>query len=133
MRNILLAVAVLGLSAASSVAAPTPNAGGKFVVDHKEERATLTQDQVNEVVKAKLGEVNDCWQLLPEDQRKKDAKAVLKLEIDEGGEVQQVDVVGLPEQAVTCISKVAIAWVFPQTDGSAETAKFDYPVKLAAE
>lgn len=136
MRNILLAFAALGLSAASSVAAPTtkaPKAGEKFEVTHKEDRAALTKEQVAEVMQTKLGEVNDCWQLLPEDQRKKDAKAILNLEIDEGGEVQQVGVVGLPDQAVECISKVAISWVFPQSDGSADTAKFAYPVKLVAE
>jgi len=132
MRNILLSVAILGLSAASSVAAPTPKGGDKFEVKHTEERAALTQEQVDEVVKTKLGEVQDCWEILPADQRKKDAKAILNLEIDEGGEVQQVAITGLPEQAVQCISQVAIRWVFPQTDGSADTAKFAFPVKLAA-
>ena len=120
------------LTALSATAVAAPKVGEKFVVTHKEDRAALTIDQVEEVMQAKLGEVTTCWEALPADQRKKDAAAVLKLEIDEGGEVQQADVSGLPDDAARCISKAAVAWVFPQTDGSADTAKFAYPITLRA-
>jgi hypothetical protein len=132
---LLVIVTALGL-AAPALAAPTAatkaKVGEKFVVGHKEDRLALTQAQVADVMKAKLGEVTTCWQQLPADKRKKDASAVLQLEIDEGGEVQTVDVAGLPDDAARCISKAAVAWVFPPTDGSADTAKFAYPVTLRA-
>lgn len=127
-------VTALGL-AAPALATPQaakPKVGEKFVVTHKAERVALTPAQVDEVMKAKLGEVTTCWQQLPADKRKKDASAILQLEIDEGGEVQTVDVAGLPDDAARCISRAAIAWVFPQSDGSADTAKFAYPVTLRA-
>jgi hypothetical protein len=138
MTKLLVMISVLGL-AMPSFAAPAPKAapakpkcGDKFVVDHKEDRATLTQAQVDEVVKAKLPDVTACWHQLPADQRKKTASAVLKLAIDDGGEVQTVDVDGLPDDAARCIAKAAVAWVFPQTDGQADAAKFSYPLTLAA-
>jgi len=139
MAKFLVVLGVLGL-ASPSFAAPAPKSGGakpkggdKFVVDHKDDRATLTQAQVDEVVKAKLPDVTACWHQLPADQRKKDASTVLRLTIDDGGEVQTVDVDGLPDDAGRCIAKAAVAWVFPQTDGQADAAKFSYPLTLAAK
>lgn len=138
MTKLLVMISVLGLAApsfAAPAAKPAPaklRCGDKFVVDHKEDRATLTQAQVDAVVKAKLPDVTACWHQLPADQRKKTASAVLKLAIDDGGEVQTVDVDGLPDDAARCIAKAAVAWVFPQTDGQADAAKFSYPITLAA-
>jgi hypothetical protein len=126
---------VLGL-AAPSIAAPAKtkalNCGESYVVGHKAAPTGLTAAQIDEVIKAKLGEVTACWHRLPAEQRKKDASAVLKLVIDDGGEVQTIDVAGIPDDAGRCIVKAAVAWTFPQTDVKVDAASYSYPVVLRA-
>jgi hypothetical protein len=136
MSKMLLVLATLGLATPSFAApAPTskqPNAGEKYVVGHEAQKTALTQAQVEEVMKTKLADVDACWRRVPADQRKKDASAVLKIEIDDGGEVQTVDVAGVPGDAARCIAKAAVAWTFPETDFHADAASFAYPVTLRA-
>ncbi len=137
----LVILATLGLVAPAlavpqAKAAPTKvkqlNCGDKYIVGHEVEHSALTQAQIDGVMKAKLGEVTACWNRLPATQRKKDTNAVLKLAIDDGGEVQTVDVAGIPDDAARCIAKAAVAWTFPQTETQAEPASYAYPVVLRA-
>lgn len=135
---LLVMVAVIGF-AAPALAAPTakaapakPKCGDKYVVGKEAERTALTPAQIDAVMKAKLGEVSACWNNLPAAQRKKDANAVLKLTIDDGGEVQTVDVAEVPEDAARCIAKAAVAWTFPQTDAQIDPPSYLYPVVLRA-
>ena len=115
MRNqLFVALAVLGLSAPA------------FAQEHR-----LSQAQVDEVMKTKVGEVQACWQQLPETQRAKDTTAVLSLEIDDTGEVQTVTIAGQPSELEHCVAIAAAAWDFPRTDVKADALMFQYPVALA--
>jgi hypothetical protein len=90
----------------------------------------LTDGQVATVVKAKLADVQYCWNRLPAGQRKTDATAVLRLAIDATGEVETVDVGGLVSQeAQRCIAVAAAKWQFPVAD---ELGEFEYAVALRA-
>ena len=63
-----------------------PNCGEKYVVGKKDTAPkALTQAQIDEVMATKVGEVEGCWQQLPDDKRKHDITAVLSIEIDDGG------------------------------------------------
>lgn len=141
---LLAMLGVLGLCG-PVVAAPKPqarkaapakrlNCGESYVVGKKDSgRTALTQAQVDEVLKTKVGEVEACWTKLPADQRKKDVAALLTLEIDDSGEVQTVDVAGVPDEAQRCIAVAAVAWEFPRTDVKADAASFTFPVALKAK
>jgi hypothetical protein len=96
-------------------------------------RTSLSQAQVEDVLKTKVGEVEACWTKLPADQRKKDVSAVLKLEIDDDGEVQTVEVANVPEETQRCIAVAAVAWEFPRTDVKADAASYTFPVALKAK
>lgn len=88
----------------------------------------LTQLQVDQVVKAKLGDVQYCWNRLPASQRRSDTTAILELAIDATGEVETVDVHGsVPQEAARCISAAAAAWQFPVAD---QAGDFEYAVAL---
>ena len=105
--------------------AQTPTGDAKEV-----KKVVLSQGQFSEVVKAKLGDVEYCWDRLPELQRKADTTAVLKLEIDPSGEVETVGVDGkIPEETQRCIAVAAAKWEFPMAD---ELAQFEYAVALRA-
>jgi len=109
------------------------NCGESYVVGPKDSgRKDLTQAQVDEILRTKVGEVEACWTKLPADRRKKDVSAVLTLEIDDTGEVQTVEVAGVPEETQRCIAVAAIAWEFPPTDAKADAASFAFPVALKA-
>jgi hypothetical protein len=93
-------------------------------------KKVLTQGQVATVVKAKLADVQFCWNRLPAVQRKADTTAILKLAIDATGEVETVDVGGpVPQDASRCIQLVAAKWQFPVADQSGD---FEYAVALRA-
>jgi hypothetical protein len=93
-------------------------------------KKTLTQQQVDEVARTKLDDVEFCWNRLPAKQRKADATAILKLAIDATGEVETVDVGGLvPAEASRCIAVAAAKWQFPVADQSGD---FEYAVALRA-
>jgi hypothetical protein len=97
-------------------------------------KASLSEAQVDEVVKSKLGEVQTCWVGLPEDKRKADTSIVLKLEIDDNGEVQTVDVNGkIADEAQRCIAVAAAAWEFPVTDVKIDAEYFEYALALRAK
>lgn len=110
------------------------NCGESYVVGPKDSgRTSLTQAQVDEVLKTKVGEVEACWTKLPADQRKKDVSAVLTLEIDDTGEVQTVEVTNVPDEAQRCIAVAAVAWEFPRTSAKADAATFSFPLVLKAK
>lgn len=93
-------------------------------------KKTLTDGQVAIVVKAKLADVQYCWNRLPPAQRKVDTTAILKLAIDATGEVETVDVGGLVSlDAQRCIAVAASKWQFPVAD---EVGEFEYAVALRA-
>jgi hypothetical protein len=93
-------------------------------------KKVLSQLQVNAVVKAKLADVQYCWNRLPAAQRKLDATALLTLAIDATGEVETVDIGGqLPQDASRCIAVAAAKWQFPVADQAGE---FEYAVALRA-
>ncbi|HEY6039982.1 MAG TPA: hypothetical protein VIV58_37125 [Kofleriaceae bacterium] len=115
MRNqLFVALAVLGLGAPA------------FAQEHR-----LTQAQVDDVMKTKVGDVEACWQNLPDDQRKKDATAVLAMEIDDTGEVQTVTIAGQPSELERCVAVAAASWEFPRTDVKADALMFSYSVSLS--
>ena len=115
MRNqLFVALAIVGLCAPA------------FAQEHR-----LTQSQVDEVMKTKVGEVQACWQNLPDTQRAKDTTAVLALEIDDTGEVQTVTIAGQPSELEHCVAIAATAWDFPRTDVKADALMFQYSVSLA--
>ncbi len=141
-KTLAFAVIIVGfatpvLAAPTKAVAPTKgkqlDGGASYVVGRKLAAPTLTPAQIDEVMKAKLGEVTACWHRLPVEQRKKDTSAVLKLEIDDGGEVQTIDVAGIPDDAARCIAKAAIAWTFPETDVKIDAATYKYPIALRAD
>ena len=150
----ILGVLVLGAPAFAKVATPNKPAAtskksaqapapqsqvtAKRVAPASDERDrgkdSLSESQVDEVVKAKLGEVETCWQQLPEDKRKTDANIVLKLEIDDNGEVQTVDVTGkIADDAQRCIAVAAAAWEFPVTEVKIDAQYFAYALALHAK
>jgi hypothetical protein len=97
-------------------------------------KLALSESQVDEVVKGKLGDVQTCWTSLPEDKRKADTSIVLKLEIDDNGEVQTVDVTGkIADEAQRCIAVAAAAWEFPVTDVKIDAEYFEYALALRAK
>jgi hypothetical protein len=111
-----------------------PNVGASYVVGRKDSgRTQLTQAQVDEVLKSKVGEVEACWERAPDDKRKKDVNAILSLSIDDDGEVQTVEVAGVPEETERCVAVAAVAWEFPRTDVKADASSFTYPVALHAK
>lgn len=115
MRNkLLVAFAVLGLGAPA------------FAQEHR-----LTQAQVDDVMKTKVGEVQACWQNLPDDRHGKTTTAVLSLEIDDTGEVQTVTIAGQPTELERCVAVAAASWEFPRTDVKADALMFEYRVPLA--
>ncbi len=116
--------------------APTkkPNCGEHYVVGPKDAgKKSLSQDQIDEVMKTKVGEVETCWLRLPEDKRKKDTTAQLKLEIDDSGEVQTVETAGVPDDAQRCIAVAAAEWEFPRVDVKADAATYSYSIALHAK
>jgi hypothetical protein len=141
---LLAIVGVLGLCG-GAVAAPKSqarkaapakrlNCGESYVVGKKDAgRTALSQTQVEDVLKTKVGEVEACWTKLPADQRKKDVAAVLTVEIDDTGEVQTVEVAGVPEETQRCVAIAAVAWEFPRTDVKADAASYAFPVALKAK
>ena len=137
MKSVLLLAAlcapVFAQPAPKQAPARKPNCGEKYVVGKKDvgPRA-LTQDQIDEVMKTKLGEVEGCWLKLPEDKRKHDVTAVLSLVIDDGGEVQTVDVASLPPETARCIAVAAVDWEFPRSDTKADASQYAYSVALHA-
>lgn len=110
------------------------NCGDSYVVGPKDSgRKSLSQTQVEDVLKTKVGEVEACWTKLPADQRTKDINAVLTVEIDDTGEVQTVEVAGVPDETQRCVAVAAVAWEFPRTDVKADAASFAFPVALKAK
>ena len=110
-----------------------PNCGEHYVVGKDPTRKSLTQDQIDEVMKTKVGEVETCWLRVPEDKRKKDTTAQLKIEIDDSGEVQTVETAGVPDDAQRCIAVAAVEWEFPRSDAKADSATYSYSVALHAK
>lgn len=140
MRNnvIVALVGVLAVSAPAfaKTAAPAkaaPKTGDGYVLGKDQGRTTLTQDQVDEVMKGKVGDVVACWQQLPDDQRAKDATAVLTIEIDDTGEVQTVTTANVSDDMQRCVSVAAAGWDFPRTSVTADARTFQYAVVLKAE
>jgi hypothetical protein len=147
----LLGVVLLGTPAFAKVADSTTKAASKKPAADSQSQVTarrvaptgdkrdsgktaLSESQVDEVVKSKLGEVQTCWTGLPEDKRKADTNIVLKLEIDDNGEVQTVDVNGkIADEAQRCIAVAAAAWEFPVTDVKIDAAYFEYALALRAK
>ena len=110
-----------------------PNCGEKYVVGKKDTGPkALTQAQIDEVMATKVGEVEGCWMKLPDAQRKHDITAVLSLVIDDGGEVQTVDVASLPPETQRCIAIAAVDWEFPRSDTKADASQYAYSVALHA-
>jgi hypothetical protein len=138
----LAVIALLGLCApalaksqapAKKPAAKKPNCGETYVVGKKDDGPKgLAKQQVDEVLKTKIGEVETCWLKLPADQRKKDVAAVLSVEIDDDGEVQTAALAGVPDDTSRCVALAAIAWEFPPSDVQADAATFTFPVALKA-
>jgi len=124
MNKPALVVSLLGLCA-SAVAQPAAK--------NPPPAKVLTQAQVDEVMKTKVGEVETCWRRLPDDQRKRDTNLVLHLEIDDTGEVQTIDAPGVPDETQRCIALAAVDWEFPRTDVKADAIFFTYPVALRAK
>lgn len=140
MNKPALVVSLLGLCA-SAVAQPArnpppakkPNCGEHYVAGQKDSgKKSLTQAQVDEVMKTKVGEVETCWRQLPQDKRK-DTSLVLQLEIDDTGEVQTIEAPGVPDETQRCIALAAVEWEFPRTDVKADAIVFTYPVALHAK
>jgi hypothetical protein len=110
-----------------------PNFGQKYVVGEKDTGPkSLTQAQIDEVMATKVGEVEGCWQKLPDDKRKHDITAVLSIEIDDGGEVQTVQADSLPPETLRCISVAAADWEFPRSETKADATQYAYSVALRA-
>jgi hypothetical protein len=155
MNKAAIAIALLGALGSSALAgtpqpligkkpapvAKKPNCGESFDLAPRHAstpagdteqvaKKVLSQLQVNTVIKAKLADVQYCWNRLPAAQRKLDATALLELEIDATGEVETVDVGGqLSQEASRCIAVAAAKWQFPVADQAGE---FEYAVALRA-
>jgi hypothetical protein len=90
---------------------------------------TLTDNQVAQVVKGKLADIQYCWSRLPAAQRIADTTAILRMEV-EAGAVADVEVTGkLPADAASCIAAAAERWVFPVVEVGSVV---EYPVALRA-
>ena len=149
MNKPAIAIALIAFAGGAYAGQPTakkappkkPNCGESFDLaprhaalpseaEHVVAKKTLTDGQIANVVKAKLADVQYCWNRLPAAQRKADATAILKLAIDATGEVETVDVGGLVSQdAQRCIAVAAAKWQFPVAD---ELGEFEYAVALRA-
>lgn len=134
----LAVIALLGLCAPalaqSKAPAKQPNCGQSYVVGKKDVGPKgLSQSQVEDVLKTKVGEVETCWMKLPADQRKKDVGAVLSIEIDDDGEVQTASLANVPDDASRCVALAAVAWEFPRSDVKADAETFTFPISLKAK
>lgn len=79
----------------------------------------LSDGQVAQVVKAKLPDVQYCWNRLPAAARQADTTAVIKLSVEASGKVTAVNVEG-PKEAQKCISAAAARWTFPTAEIESE-------------
>jgi hypothetical protein len=145
----LLGVLVLGTSAFARVSSSSSVKGGSDSAAESEvkvrrvaragdkraaDKAWLTEEQVEDVVKTKVGDVQACWMKLAKGKRKTDVNITLKLEIDDTGEVQTVVVNGtVPHETERCIELAAAAWEFPATEVKIDTAYFECALVLHAK
>ena len=143
---VLVALGVLGLASPALAGNPPPkkatpqvkklNCGESYVVGtHHDEASKVSprELQVAAVVKSNLGEVQACWSQLPAQFRKVATPAVLKLSVDDTGEVQTVEVAGkVPDEAQRCIALAVARWEFPATAVTSDASHFEYPVTFRA-
>jgi hypothetical protein len=97
-------------------------------------KALLREEQVEDVVKAKVGDVQACWMKLAKDKRKTDVNITMNLEIDDTGEVQTVVVTGnVPHETQRCIELAAAGWEFPATEVKVDAEYFECALALHAK
>ena len=88
---------------------------------------TVTEAMVAKVAKVRHGEIEYCWERLPQSQRVA-GTAVLTFSIDPDGTV--TDVVGkgdAPREATSCIADLAHRWTFPAVEGKSVV---EYSIRL---
>ncbi len=87
----------------------------------------LTENQVGQVTKSRLTEIEYCWDRLPT-ARRIDTTAVLKLSIEPIGSVAAIELKGeMHAELRKCITAAANRWRFPVTDAATE---IEYAVAL---
>jgi hypothetical protein len=116
------------------------NMGDKYVLGTKRESAkptqeveqiipkSLSQSQVATVVQSHMGEIQQCWNMIPKQLRADACTADLKLEINEAGDVTDIELGGdVPASAQKCMSSAISHWTFPTAE---TTSDVEYGISL---
>ncbi|MDB4953354.1 MAG: hypothetical protein JWO36_923 [Myxococcales bacterium] len=91
---------------------------------------SLSEAQINRVMKKALGDVEYCWDRLPAAARKTSTTAIVRLSVETTGIVSDIEVESdVPASAQKCISAAAARWTFPTTEASSEV---EYAIALHA-
>ncbi|HEX5060448.1 MAG TPA: hypothetical protein VFV99_13865 [Kofleriaceae bacterium] len=126
--------------AAAKPKAPTLNMGKDYVLGGRQatkvsERDTevfvpksLSQAQVATVVQAHMGDIHNCWELLPKAHRADACTAELRLSISDAGVVTDIELGGdVPAGAHKCITSAVSKWTFPTAETRTE---IEYGISL---
>jgi len=89
---------------------------------------SLNQSQVATVVQAHMGDIHDCWELLPKAHRADACTAELRLTISDTGVVTDIELGGdVPAGAHKCITSAVSKWTFPAAETRTE---IEYGISL---
>jgi hypothetical protein len=89
---------------------------------------SLSELQVSLVVNKRIGDVQHCWNKLPQAQRLEACTAMIKLSISDAGAVTAVELGGdVPAGAHKCITSAVSRWSFPATEVASE---IEYGISL---
>lgn len=89
---------------------------------------SLSQAQVATVVQSHVHDVQNCWELLPKEQRADASTAVLQLAISDAGVVTDIEIGGdVPAAAHACIASAVARWTFPAAEQKSEV---EYGISL---
>lgn len=119
--------------------APVANLGASYVLGGrhaaKPEREveqiipkSLSQAQVATVVQHHMGDIHNCWELVPRAQRADVCTAMLRLSISDAGNVTDIEIGGdVPAGAHKCIASAIARWTFPAAE---TTSDVEYGIAL---
>ncbi len=97
--------------------------------DHAD-RKSLSDDQVNEVVKSHFDDIAGCWNQVPAKERAGGASLVLAMSIGPKGDICDLTLIGtVPAEARACIADHVKHWQFPEADLASDV---EVPVALRA-
>jgi hypothetical protein len=89
---------------------------------------SLSQAQVATVVQSHMGDIQNCWELVPNAQRADACTAMLYLSINDAGQVTDIEIGGdVPTGAHKCITSAISKWTFPVAETNSDV---EYGISL---